>query len=298
MRSPATIPNMVTLEPGGSAVIEVEFEFAQFTVDNAPSGGTMIAVPVGLDCSASNARTVNPSDGTLPPGEWTFFYEHDDYGCAPGPEGHELFAGVNSPLEWLDSSLRVTGAPNGFGSIWAVSGAVASSSCTDAGGRAIELASSGGNVGPVTLPAGDWYVFAMESSGGQPSGEECRDAGLVAVPYGEERVFAWPAHTASVTVTNIPSISGGFLGTPRWRIIASPNPVSNNCGTNPPGGAVTIGSNSHSSDQVSGSLAAGTWYIVRQRTNSTGGCLTAAASPITIGWAPSYTLDFQGSLTP
>ncbi|NLF05393.1 MAG: prepilin-type N-terminal cleavage/methylation domain-containing protein, partial [Actinomycetales bacterium] len=116
---PATIPNMVTLEPGGSAVIEVEFEFARFTVDNAPSGGTMIAVPVGLDCSASNARTVNPSDGTLPPGEWTFFYEHADYGCAPGPEGHELFAGVNSPLEWLDSSLRVTGAPNGFGSIWA-----------------------------------------------------------------------------------------------------------------------------------------------------------------------------------
>src|SRR5690606_39195650 len=199
-------------------------------------------------------RTVDPSDGTLPPGEWTFFYEHDDYGCAPGPEGHELFAGVNSPLEWLDSSLRVTGAPNGFGSIWAVSGAVASSSCTDAGGRAIELASSGGNVGPVTLPAGDWYVFAMESSGGQPSGDECRDAGLVAVPYGEERVFAWPAHMASIDVVNIPSITGSSN---RWRIIASPAKITGtSCNTtnvpSSPSGILVIGSNSHRDTSVSG----------------------------------------------
>lgn len=291
---PAVLPASVDLPPGGSVTIEIPFEFARFAVTGlSPGGGTLYAAPTGGGCDGADARPLSPSAASLPPGVWTFYYEHPDFGCSEGPSDHELFPGVNSDLEWQESRLTVTGAPTGAGSIWAVPGDIASGSCTDAGGRAIELSPSGGTVGPRVLPAGNWYVFAMPKVGGQPSGTPCVDAGLVAVPYEQDTTFAWPASSAMLTVTNVPS---GW-GDNQYRVVASPSSnLSCSTSSTTPAGAIQF-SPPNSATQSS-SLSQGTWYIYRQRTSGGTGNRCTGGFPITIGWAPSYTMDFSnGNVT-
>src|SRR5690606_5774918 len=158
---PASIDNMVTLDPGGTVVIEVGFQYAQFQVTGMPASGDVIAAPQGESCTAGSARTINPGAAELPPGVWDFFLENEDFGCAVGPTSISLIPGPNSPVVWETSTLRILNAPDEGMPIWAVSGGVASASCTDAGGKAVQLSTGGGTIGPVELPAGNWYVFAM-----------------------------------------------------------------------------------------------------------------------------------------
>ncbi len=295
---PTEIANMVTLEPGGTEVIEVEFHYAQFQVTGMPASGDVIAAPVGESCTANSARTVNPSAAELPPGIWDFFLENDDFGCAVGPTAVSLIPGPNSPVVWASSTLRILNAPNEGMPVWAVSGGVTSASCTDAGGKAVQLSTGGGTIGPVELPAGNWYVFAMPESGGQPDGSPCLDAGLVAVPYGQNTSFTWPAHMAAFEVTNIPAISGNQN---TWRIIASPSAITASCGTsvpNSPAGIRTIGPSSHRDSSVTGNLPQGTWFVYRQQAANGSGNRCTNMQQVTISWQSSVRLNLlTGAVT-
>lgn len=290
---PAVIPSMVELPPGGTAVIEVPFEFAHLRMTDVwPAGGRLLAGPTGAACNDPAVRQVDAGDIVLAPGKWDFFLEHDDYGCTLGPTEVELLPGVNSDHAWERARLEVRNAPNGVGSVWAAPADVpGAASCTSAGGKAVKLSSSGGNIAPRELPAGDWYLFAMPESGGQPSGSPCADAGLVAVPYGTDTVFTWGTHEATLRVTNVPSTPGTS-----YRVIAHTS-GSLYCSTNAiPAGAYPF--EPGNSPTQSRTLSQGTWYVYRLRTSGGTGNRCTGGHQVTIGWEPSYTLNFStGSVT-
>src|SRR5690606_15682786 len=158
----------------------------------------------------------------------------------------------------------------------------------------VQLSTGGGTIGPVELPAGNWYVFAMPESGGQPDGSPCLDASLVAVPYGQGTSYSWPARSAPLTVRTVPSTPGSG-----YRIVASTVPLTN-CtrASTTLSGAVPF--TPPSAATQSGNLAQGTWYVYRQRTSSGGsGNHCSGAFPVTIGWGSAYELDFAtGGVTP
>lgn len=298
---PANLGEMADLAPGGSAVLEVPFVFAEFTLASQPAPGTAIAVraAAGATCTTSGARTVDPAAGRLPGGSWVFFVDGPSFGCSPGPGSGtpvQLDPGDNGEIVWGASPLRVTGAPTGEGAIWAVSAAVATATCqvpsppTDA----VKLADDGGTVGPANLPAGNWYVFAMPEAGGVPSGGTCSSAGSgpVAVPYGGT-TFAWPTSSATVRVIDVPTSPGS-----QWRVVASSVLIASCASSSPPGGVMTFSPDSATT--VSGVLQRGAWYVYRWRTSGGSGssCTLAPNSPISVGWASSYTLDWtSGSVT-
>src|SRR5690606_25203761 len=87
---------------------------------NLPPGtDTVIAVPGTGDCTAPEARTINPSDFRLIPGDWTFYAGGDAFECSPGPSPVELSAGDTGETAWGTTTLRVDGAPSD-GTLWAL----------------------------------------------------------------------------------------------------------------------------------------------------------------------------------
>ena len=280
---PPSFSNLTDLTPGGSAVLLVPYEYARFTVTDLPAAGTVIAVSPGGTCTTPGARTVDPANGSLPPGTWSFFLQSPVFGCAEGPDQESLQPGDNGPMSWGSTTLRLTGAPIGQGAIWAVSNRVSATSCATS--NALKLADDGGTVGPVELPSGDWFIYAMADVGGVPAGGTCQDAGLVAVPYGENSVFAWAGSTSTVRVINAPTGSS-------YRLIATPSP-STTCTRNSVSTSYQTLPASGSAYQ--GTLAQGTWYLYSWRRTSSGPsnrCSPVGGYPITVAWAPSYTMNW------
>jgi type II secretory pathway pseudopilin PulG len=290
---PPTFTNITDLEPGAHAVLEVPFQFADFTVTDLPAPGTVLAVTPGGDCSTPGARAVDPAAGRLAPGTWSFLLQSPAFGCSTGPANVSLQPGNNGAVPWAETTLTVTNAPVGQGAIWAVSSGSAAASCTVA--NAVKLADDGAPVGPVELPAGNWYLYAMPDAGGVPSGGTCRDAGLVAVPYGVATTFRWTASSATVNVTNVTSAGAGST----WRVIASQTAVSSNCSSSLPSGAVTLTATSGGASTptaASGTLSQNSWYFYRQRTSgssNTNRCVGVTGNPFAVGWSLTYTLNFS-----
>jgi hypothetical protein len=279
---PSSFTNLTDLEPGGSAVVEVSFEYAQFIVTDLPAAGSVIAVALGGTCTTPGAHTVDPSDGILPPGTWSFFLQSPVFGCAEGPSSVSLQPGSNEAVVWEQTTLTLMGAPTGQGAIWAVSNAASSSSCATSA-YAVKLADNGGTVGPVELPAGNWFVYAMAASGGLPAGGTCIDAGLVAVPYAHSTVFAWAGSTSTVRVIHAPTGSS-------YRLIATPSASTHCTRYSVSTGYQTfgLGGSTYSAD-----LETGTWYIYSWRTSSSGPTERCSGGyPIVVAWQPSYTMDW------
>jgi type II secretory pathway pseudopilin PulG len=283
---PGTFTNLINLPPGGSAILEVPFEFAEFNVTDLPAPGTVIAAAPGGSCTTPGARTIDPAGDRLPPGTWSFFLSSPDFGCSNGPADVSLQPGPNGAVAWAETSLTVLGAPTGQGAIWAVSNRVSASSCSTT--NAIKLADDGGTVGPIELPSGDWYVYAMADSGGVPAGGACRDAGLVAVPYGQVTTHSWTPISSTVTVIGAPT--GSYL------VIATGSPATT-CTrwvVGDPYGQFTETGSGHVR-----TLTQGTWYLYSWDTTYYGDPNRCSGGyPITIGWEPSYTMTWSdGAVT-
>lgn len=283
---PSEFADTVTLAPGAMEVLEVPFEWADFFVTDLPAAGTVVAVAPGGTCTTPGARAVDPAVGRLAPGTWSFFLESPAFGCSTGPASVSLLPGSNGAVVWGETTLTVRSAPTGRGAIWAAPAATGSA-CGAA--NALKLADNGPNIGPVELPAGDWYLYAMADAGGAPSGA-CTSAGLVAVPYEQPTAYTWAAPPVPVTVTNAPT------GSSR-RLIASQS-ASLTCTSSSVSSSyqefALIGSS------YSASLPQGTWYVYSWNTSYWGsGNRCSGGAPVAVGWEPAYTLDWStGTVTP
>src|SRR5690606_18237315 len=104
--------NTANVAPGGTEDLDVTLLLATGSFTNLPPGtDTVIAVPGTGDCTAPEARTINPSDFRLIPGDWTFYAGGDAFECSPGPSPVELSAGDTGETAWGTTTLRVDGAP-------------------------------------------------------------------------------------------------------------------------------------------------------------------------------------------
>ena len=287
---PSEMPAPVTLEPGGTGTLEVPFVFAEFSVSGAPtlgSFGTQLrATPPTGTCADSTARTVTASAGRLPSGTWSFWQYSAAWGCAAGPANVTLAPGPNGDTAWQPSTLTVASTPSAAGSLW-VSPAATGAACSAT--NAVKVAAtSGGTVGPVALPAGDWYVFAAPGTSSPTA--PCASAGLVAVPYGAATAFTWPNST--VRVTNVPASGSSY------RIIAVKTAITASCTTATPAGATLFSPNNTSTQ--SASLASGSWYLYRHVYSGGSGnrCTAMTGNPVVVAGQPSYTVSFTtGAVT-
>lgn len=276
---PSEFTNTVTLAPGATAILEVPFEWANFTVTDLPAAGDVVAVAPGGTCTTPGARTVDPGAGRLAPGTWSFFLSSPAFGCSTGPAAVSLLPGSNGAVVWGETTLTVRNAPTGRGAIWAAPAAT-NAACGTA--NAVQLAADGPTAGPVELPAGDWYLYAMPNVGGVPSGA-CTSAGLVAVPYGQATSYTWAAASATVRVTNAPT------GTSR-KLIASTS-AALTCSASTVSGSYQQFALSGST--YTGVLSAGTWYVYSWNTSFTGsGNRCSGGYPVTVAWEPAYSLDW------
>lgn len=281
---PSEMPTPVTLEPGATGILEVPYVFAEFGVSGAPTLGSfgteLRATPPGGTCTDASARTVDPSAGRLPSGTWTFWQWSPAWGCAAGPADVTLAPGPNGEVAWQPSQLTVQNTPAGAGSLW-VSPAATGAACSAT--NAVKVAAtSGGTVGPMNLPAGNWYVFAAPGTGSPTT--PCASAGLVAVPYGASTTFTWANST--VKVTNVPSAGSGY------HMIAVKTALTSSCTTSTPSGAIQFSPNNSSTQ--SAALASGTWYLYRHVYSGGSGnrCTAMTGNPITVAGQPSYTVKF------
>lgn len=276
---PSEFTNTVTLAPGASAILEVPFEWANFVVTDLPAAGSVVAVAPGGTCTTPGARTVDPAAGRLAPGTWSFFLSSPAIGCSTGPASVSLLPGSNGAVVWGETTLTIRNAPVGRGAIWAAPAATGSA-CGAA--NAVQLAANGPVAGPVELPAGNWYVFAMPDSGGTPSGT-CTNAGNIAVPYAQATTYTWVAAPVPVTVTNAPT--GSSL-----RLIASPT-SGLTCSSGTVNGSyqqLTLSGSSYTT-----SLALGTWYVYSWNTSWGSGNRCSGGYPVTVAWEPAYTLNWS-----
>lgn len=191
-----TLPDtytIVSLGAGESGSLEVPISLAEYEMTSAPPDAQILAVTAGgTECTSPGARQVGNTSGELIPGSWSFFAEHPDYGCSPGPANIELTEGAGNEIEWETTELKIVDAPEDLGPIWAVSNKSVTATCTipNPASQAILV----GNAPEATaeLPAGDWYVFVTEADGSVPeSGADCESTGLVHVDYGQTTTFTW-----------------------------------------------------------------------------------------------------------
>ncbi|MCZ2824682.1 MULTISPECIES: type II secretion system protein [unclassified Modestobacter] len=301
---PADLP-LAEVPAGGAATLTVAYAFAQFTVTDAPPGGTVLAVPADdtSGCSSPRARTVDPTAGSLPPGNWSFFAQGAAFGCAQGPGDIPLEPGPNPALAWAASTLQLTNVPTGAGAIWAVSATAATGSCQvpSPASLAVELGDgTAAAVGPVPLPAGDWYVFAAPASGGGPAvGAACPSAGVVTVRYGYPTVQTWETPQVEVRVTGValarylvaaPStISCQRLGSTyyySYRVDGATQNRTDSWGSPSP--------TTRSSTTVTGNLPQGTWKIYEwSKSGWMGSC--SFRGTVVVGVNGPLTLNGAGS---
>lgn len=190
--APSSYPSVV-LTPGGTGRLDVPIILAQGSITGAPAGTTILAMRPGVtDCAAPGAIAVDPAGFELVPGSWSFAAQSDLVGCSPGPAAVNLSAGGATEVVWKPSTLTITKAPADQGPLWAVPAHAADAACLPADPEGAAVIIGAGPTATVTLPAGDWYVFAAQDAGGRPATDQpCSSTGLVAVPYGADTTFTW-----------------------------------------------------------------------------------------------------------
>jgi type II secretory pathway pseudopilin PulG len=259
---PAEYP-AAALEPGGTATLEVPFEFASTTITGLPAGTqSVIAVPsgAGTTCTSPGARTVNAADARVLPGTWDFFATGTTFACSPGPSGVVLAAGVNDPIAWEPTYLQVVDAP--AGTLWALEMGKAPGALTtcpgSGGGAAVNIDAA--RSGFVPIPAGSWYLYVTDG----PATGSCvsfpRTYNPRTFDYAAQQTFAWPPpDPATVTVTGIPTVRSRRAG-----LVASTAAdvrcTSTNTSSCTSSGTLVILSTG-SSSSATGQLAQGTWYV-------------------------------------
>src|SRR5690606_12589459 len=118
--APAAGYNSATVAPGATEDLDVTLLLSIGSFTNLPPGtDTVVAVPGMGDCTAPEARTINPSGFELIPGEWSFYAAGDEFECSPGPSALELSEGDTGEQTWGTTTLRVDGAPS-EGTLWAL----------------------------------------------------------------------------------------------------------------------------------------------------------------------------------
>jgi len=190
--APSSYPSVV-LTPGGTGRLDVPIILAQGSITGAPASTTILAMRPGVtDCAAPGAIAVDPAGFELVPGAWSFAAQSDLVGCSAGPAAVPLSAGGANEVVWKPSTLTITKAPADQGPLWAVPAHAADAACLPADPEGAAVIIGAGPTATVTLPAGDWYVFAAQDAGGRPATDQpCSSTGLVAVPYGADTTFTW-----------------------------------------------------------------------------------------------------------
>ena len=276
---PSTMPAMVTLAPGATGTLSVPFLTADFVVTGVPAvstaGTEVVAAPPSGSCTDPTAKVITPSAGHLVAGTWSFWLRSAALGCSEGPSSVALEEGPNPDVAWASSTLSISGAPSG--PVWASPGA-SGGSCSAT--NAQKISDVGGNLAPVSLAAGDWYIFS--APGGSSPGTPCKSAGLVAVPYGTASTLSWPAMTSTVTVGNVSYAAYSTIFASLTRITVCDKTSSNGTGVV----AFTYGSNSFTA-----TLPAGTWYL--HRGSAYNSCQAWGANPLTVSGSTSYSVDFD-----
>lgn len=251
------------LPPGGTVVLEVPFEMASTTITGVPAGASqVIAVPsaAGTTCTTPGARVVNPSNVRLLPGAWDLFAVGTVFGCSPGPVGEVLNPGINDPVEWGETTLRVTDAP--AGTLWALERSQVGTTLTTCpgsqGGNALNI--DGARTGPLSIPAGAYYLYVTDG----PATGTCSGflaGGARGVPYGGLTEVLWPAPAPQqVTVTNVPVTYQRFWVTTYATIVASRNSTITCTRTAAPADITQFALNSNQA-RATAELASGIWYI-------------------------------------
>jgi prepilin-type N-terminal cleavage/methylation domain-containing protein len=223
--APAGGYSVKTLPPGGAITLEVSFELAATSVDNLPPTSTTVyAFPAGTvppaTCAGAVATAAASGDSaalSLLPGTYDLYASGSAFTCSRGPVGVALASGTNGPVEWLDSTLILTGVPMPANTkVWAIgvstSGiTVAPTTCpTTYSGTAqdITAAASTGQV----MAAGAWYVWSTTGTnpkvGCQSYPTATNQAG---VSYGTTVSRPWSLGSVNVRVTNVPTGNQSFF---------------------------------------------------------------------------------------
>ncbi|MCR6494600.1 hypothetical protein [Cellulomonas sp. P24] len=279
--APAAGYTSISIGAGETGTLDVPLEMATGSLSGVPAGTTSVkAIPVGAsgDCSATGAITVDPSALSLLPGDWSFFATGPTFTCSAGPSA-SLQPGANAPVVWGATTLQVNDAP--AGKLWAVDASKVSGTLTTCPGSTyagVALSIDGALGAPLSIPAGDWYVYVTSGAAdgpcvGIPAGNYPK---AVAYDGASTIIWSYPVPDARVSVT-----AGNYVS-----LVASPS--SSTCR---PTGAVYL--NGWQSPYTA-TLPAGTWYIW---STSWRGCGSLGGTVI-VGGATSYSLTFSSSHPP
>jgi type II secretory pathway pseudopilin PulG len=269
----ATVPaggySVVEAAPGATVDLQAVVASARVRLAGMPDGTTQVrAVPNGGSCTDAQARDVDPGAVVLMPGSWNFYASGATFECATGPEQAALLAGDNGDIAWEPTMLQVTGAPEGV--LWAANRArlgEAPASCPGPSAAGIAVNIDGARGAPVTLPAGDWFVYVTDGAAagecrGVPDGQYSK-----VLAYGSQTVLAWSVPAAQATASALPRGA-------QYRAVAWTGGTSMSCRWGAPAGVVTFSKTSDTATSASTTLTAGTWRTFIQDT-SAGTCTFA-----------------------
>lgn len=276
------------LAPGGTITLDAVLKAAHLRLTGVPDGTTeVVAVPsTGTGCTDPAARAVDPGAIALMPGAWSFYASGATFACAPGPGSLPLEAGDNGEVPWEPTTLRVASAPPG--TVWAVNHARLNQSpagCPGPAAGPIAVNVDAARTTPVTLPAGDWYIYVTD--GPSTSGTCSIPAGQYSkiLTYGGENLLAWSA-VSPVTATGLPSGS-------RYSVLAWTGATTMTCTYSAPAGTTSFSKASSSATQATATLSVGTWNVFIR--DSTAKTCTHAGTVVVDGSGTAYTLPLSTS---
>lgn len=293
------------LEPGGTIDLEVPFELAETTAIGMPAGTTsVVAVPSdgsATTCTSAGARTVDPNDIRLVPGNWDFFAVGADFGCSPGPREVLLDPGPNDPVEWADTTVEVIDAPPG--TVWALERSQVAGSlttCPGSGDASDAVDIDAARAGPLAMAAGDWYLYVTDGAADGACVSFPTQFNPRSIAYRQATTVSWPAPApVTVTVTNVPSTSSSWAGTKYATILASTSPTIS-CQQNSYSSSGTVRNLGSGSSVTTTSLGQGTWYIFgwNQERNGAWNPRCRHAGTVVVGWNSPLTLAYNSSNPP
>lgn len=279
---PATLPATTTVMPGGTGLLEVPFEFAEFDVVDLPTVSGMTSYQVratptgsGLTCSDSAAKTISATGAKLVSGTWDFWVHSAAFGCSPGPDSVTLSPGPNADVEWLTSTLTVSAAEP-TDTIW-VAPAETGAACTAT--NAVD-AGNGPNAS-IDLYAGDWYVF---SAPGTATGTPCNAGSLVNVPFGGVTSYAFTPSLGNVEVRSLTKHNHTLIAT---------TAASISCSTSGTSASSPVILTPTASNVWEGTVPVGTWYFFAWDETGSGTCTATGANPVTIRSGHGYSILFD-----
>lgn len=288
---------------GATVTLDVTFTSAHIVFTALPAGTTAVyAAPSGTTtCTGTGARQVDPADVSLMPGTWNFFVAGATFVCSPGPASLVLASGSNGEQMWGETTLSVTNAP--AGTLWAIDRAkvtgTAPTSCPAPAFAGSAVNVDGARTAPVSIPAGDWYVFV--TTGG--AGDTC-----VGVPFGQyskvlaydaENVIAWTTAPSAVTVTgaktgSVTTGSSSAQGT--YSMVAWTSSTTMTCTSGIPSGTTGL---TVSGSSYTGTFAAGTWRFFQVFTPKSGSPTCTFGGTVNVGsTGAAYTLGFSSTTKP